>query len=123
MEQHVKLVGWLQIGVGILTTFLGFAVWILLVLIGAAADDPEATRILAIVGGSVCSFLTLISLPGIIGGIGLLNWQGWARILCLIIGFLQLVNIPVGTTVGIYTIWVLLKGETVQLFASGQATS
>lgn len=43
-----------------------------------------------------------------IAGIGLLTKQPWARILALVMGCISLLNIPFGTALGIYTIWVLL---------------
>ena len=40
----------------------------------------------------------------------------WARILVLVLEFINLIEIPIGTALGIYTIWVLFKDETVQIF-------
>jgi hypothetical protein len=39
---------------------------------------------------------------------GLFEQQPWARMLGVIIGFLALVRFPLGTALGIYTLWVLL---------------
>lgn len=55
----------------------------------------------------------LILAKGIVGlaaGVGLLARETWARTLTLIVGFLSLIDIPLGTALGIYTIWVLLSG-------------
>lgn len=49
---------------------------------------------------------------GIIAGWGLLERQSWARILALILGFLSLFHFPIGTVLGIYTLWVLLPAES-----------
>ena len=48
------------------------------------------------------------------GGIGLLQRQHWARLIALVSGFISLLSIPVGTALGVYTIWVLMSanGET-----------
>jgi hypothetical protein len=78
--------------------------------------------ITAIVGPAVASFFLLLSAPGLIGGIYLLKRRPWARILVLVLGFLNLIEIPIGTALGIYTIWVLLKDETVNLFTPSMAT-
>jgi len=56
-----------------------------------------------------------MSIPSLIGGLGLLKLKSWARYLVLVLGFLNLPGIPVGTALGIYTIWVLLKDETARL--------
>jgi hypothetical protein len=43
------------------------------------------------------------------GGIGLLQKQHWARTICLVSAFLALFSIPIGTALGIYTIWVMMS--------------
>ena len=37
-------------------------------------------------------------------------------VLVLILSAIDLLNIPIGTALGIYTIWVLVQAETVVLF-------
>jgi hypothetical protein len=50
---------------------------------------------------------------GFIAGWGLLQHEGWARILALVLGFVSLfTNIPFGTALGIYTMWVLLSSDS-----------
>lgn len=56
-------------------------------------------------------FILLISLPGLAAGIGLLKFYGWARIIMLIVAFLDLPWFPLGTLLGGYTLWVLLSQE------------
>lgn len=48
----------------------------------------------------------LFSIPSIIGGIGLLNHKSWALTLVLVLGCFKLFSFPIGTAIGIYTIWV-----------------
>jgi hypothetical protein len=60
----------------------------------------------------------LIAAPGIIGGIGLLQHQPWARIVVLVLGFLNLLAVPFGTILGIYTIWVFMANDTDDVFGS-----
>jgi len=40
-------------------------------------------------------------------GFSLLNRKPWARILTIVLAILSLVKFPVGTALGIYTLWVL----------------
>jgi len=50
---------------------------------------------------------------GFIAGWGLLQHESWARILALVLGFISLfTNIPFGTALGIYTMWVLLSSDS-----------
>lgn len=51
------------------------------------------------------------ALAGFAAAWGLLERQPWARTLTLILGFVSLLNIPLGTALGVYTIWVLLSPQ------------
>ena len=85
---------------------------------GIISGDSEAMAITGIVGPAIALFFVLLSAPGLIGGIYLLKHRPWARILVLVLGFINLIEIPIGTALGIYTIWVLFKNETVELFTA-----
>ncbi|MGB6200278.1 MAG: hypothetical protein WA871_14255 [Candidatus Acidiferrales bacterium] len=52
---------------------------------------------------------------GIIAGLALMNGQRSSRTLGLIAGFLSLCNLPLGTTLGIYTLIVLIPMRTNEL--------
>jgi hypothetical protein len=45
---------------------------------------------------------------GFVAGWGLLQRQPWARTLTIVLGILALFDVPIGTALGIYTLWVLL---------------
>ena len=50
---------------------------------------------------------------GFLTGWGLLQREKWARILALMLAFVSLfTNIPFGTALGVYTMWVLLPQES-----------
>ena len=52
---------------------------------------------------------------GFIAGWGLLQNEPWARVVVLVLAFLSLfTNIPFGTALGIYTMWVLLPVQSEQ---------
>ena|SRR5271166_1452749 len=49
---------------------------------------------------------------GFIAGRGLLQRDPWARTVTLILAFMSLfLNIPIGTAIGVYTMWVLLPSQ------------
>ena len=48
------------------------------------------------------------AIAGIIAGWGLMAHQSWARMLAIVLGCLGLIHIPLGTALGIYTLWVLI---------------
>ena len=121
MEKHVTILGILYIAVSALGVLSAIIVYMVLIGAGIISEEPEALQILATVGSVVAFVIVIIAIPGIIGGIGLLNHYPWARILVLILGILNLIKIPIGTALGIYTIWVLLNDETEKLFAPEKA--
>jgi len=51
---------------------------------------------------------------GFLAGWGLTQREAWARILALVLAFISLFNIPFGTAIGVYTLWVLLPGQSQQ---------
>ncbi len=126
MAQHVKIIGILHIAFGALVVLAG--VIVLIVMGGIAAgvgtaahssDDYVAVPILGGIGGVIFIVCLVLGLPGIIGGIGLLQFKPWARIVVIVLSVLDLFNIPFGTALGIYGLWALLNTETEQMF-SGQ---
>jgi hypothetical protein len=119
MEKHIAVVGALQIGLSILGILIGVIVFVVLIGAGMISQDNDAMFILSIIAVSVLSLILILSVPGIIGGIGVLKRREWARILVLVLSAIDLLNIPIGTAVGIYSIWVLIQDETVAAFKSG----
>jgi hypothetical protein len=52
--------------------------------------------------------LTLFGVLHLVLAWGLFERESWARTLGLVLGFLALLRFPLGTALGIYTLWVLL---------------
>jgi hypothetical protein len=60
-------------------------------------------------------FVLMKSAVGFAAGIGLLQREVWARTLTLILAFIaSFTSIPIGTALGVYTMWVLLPRESEQ---------
>ena len=116
MEKHVTFVAALNIGFGFLGVIFAIIVFVAIVGGGIISQDTEAIKITSLVGTIIGGVMFLLSLPGLIGGFGLLKRKPWARILILIVSCLDLLFIPIGTAIGIYGLWVLLQDETTKLF-------
>jgi hypothetical protein len=116
MRKHVQLVAALHIGFGILGLLIAAFVWVAIFGGGLISGDQEAIAITGVVGTVIGGFLGLLSLPAVIAGLGLLRYQPWARLLTIVLAALNLVNVPVGTAIGLYTLWVLMQDETEKLF-------
>jgi len=65
-------------------------------------------RVIAIV------IIVLFSIPSIVGGIALLNNKSWALTLLLVLGCFKLFSFPIGTAIGVYTIWVYSQNHQQQ---------
>jgi hypothetical protein len=115
--QHVQILGWLYIISHAIFLIIGAFIFMLLTGVGAFTNDPQAVAILSIVGTFVGLFLAALSLPGLAAGIGLLTRKPWARILAIVVGILNLANMPLGTLIGLYTMWVLLQEAATDYFA------
>ncbi len=118
MTKHIEILGWIYIIFGILGLLVGIVFFLFFAGLAMLPDDPSGTSALLIIGWVIAGLFVFSSIPEIIGGIGLLKRQNWARILVIILGVLSLIEIPIGTAIGIYTLWVLFKEESARLFDS-----
>jgi hypothetical protein len=129
MEKHVTLVGILNIVyrslaiIGALILFaLAFGFGYLMEFIsrfdhnGMHEIPSEVLNIVPIILTFVGVLIMIFSIAGIIGAVGVLKKKEWGRITLLIVSFFSLLSIPLGTILGVYSIWVLLNDETIQLF-------
>ena len=125
MKQHVSILGILYIVFGCLGLLGAFA---FLALFGGLAgiaglvahEEPDASVAVPILGGIgvlVSAVIALLSLPGLVIGIGLTKFRRWARVGGVVLSALNLLNFPLGTAIGAYGLWVLLSKESEPLFA------
>lgn len=117
MKKHVTLVAALQIGFSTMGILAAMVVFFVFSFAGSFVDDVEvAMTVLRFLGAFVPAIIILVSLLGLIGGIGLLSYQKWARIIVLVVAALGCLNFPLGTLKGVYSLWVLMQDETTALF-------
>lgn len=129
MEKHITLVGVLNIVyrafaiIGALVLSV-IAVWFstfieILMRWGSirVREIPiEILNIVPLILIPIAVLIFVISILGIVAAIGVLKKKPWARIVLLIISFFILIRVPLGTLLGVYTIWVLMNDETIKLF-------
>ena len=116
MEKHVTILGIIHIAFNALLVLIALIVFVVLIGGGLLSGEEEAIIGTGMVGSVVACILLVLSIPGILGGVGLLKRWSWARILVLVLAVLNILNFPLGTAVGAYSLWVLLNEETTQLF-------
>ena len=117
MKQHISFVGALHIGFGLLGIAGALAIFFGFQFLFELVDhDPIAQKVLSYVGNTIALITMFFSSLGVIGGAGLFSYRSWARVLVMIVSAVNCLNIPVGTAKGIYSIWVLMQPETIELF-------
>jgi hypothetical protein len=118
VRQHVRLLGILWLAYSALHV-VGGAVLIVIskTLFNAnfhlnGGPPPEVK---AWLGSFLCFIGWLVLGKAALGfatGFGLLQHEGWGRTLALVMSFIALLSVPVGTALGIYTLWVLLPAQS-----------
>jgi hypothetical protein len=121
VEQHVKILAWLNIVLGGLGVLMALGILVFfggLAGVAGSEDNPDAegAAVLGIIGGIGFLILAALSIPCVIAGIGLLKLRPWAQMLAIVMSVLNLVSVPFGTALGIYGLWVLMNKDTKPLF-------
>ena len=116
IDQHIRIVGWLQIAGALF--FVASAVFVFLFFtgIGVFSGELKAMGILGAIGGATALFLCLLALPGLLAGYGILNRKPWARVFGIVVGIIDLAAVPIGTVIGGYTLWILFEKDAVTYF-------
>ena len=111
VASHVRLVGIFWIALSAFRLVPGLAVFVIAKPVTAFL--PWGLRGIV---GTVLPLAGIVMLAaaavGLAAGWGLLERQPWARILALVLAFLNLLDLPFGTALGVYTLWVLLPAES-----------
>ncbi len=113
VQQHIHLVGIFWFAISAFNSLIGVVLYILantLLAPGGGAGAPPFLRPLL---SAIAVIILSGSALGFFAGWGLLHREPWARILALVLAFcVMFINIPLGTAVGVYTMWVLLPRES-----------
>lgn len=118
MEKHIYIVAALRVGMSILCVFIAILLFFVMHVAGKLSGDMEVQGILSVIATVAGVFLLIVSIPGVIAGVGLFNRKEWARILTMILSVFDLIRFPLGTAIGVYSIWALVQPEVVEQFKS-----
>jgi hypothetical protein len=117
MDKHVNIISILWIIMGAIGIFGGLVAFGVLFGVSFIPDmEHEVPFILRTLAVGVGLIISVLAIPKIIAGIGLMKQREWARILTLILSFFSLLNFPLGTALAIYSFIILTKNETIELF-------
>jgi hypothetical protein len=116
VQEHVRLLAILWFALSALNGLGGVILIILANTLFLHLHDlgaPEAqTAFLHPLLTFVSGFILVKAAAGFAAGWGLLQREPWARVIALILAFLGLINVPFGTALGVYTLWVLLPAQS-----------
>jgi hypothetical protein len=117
LQEHVRLLGILWLAMGAVNVIGAMVLYILSrTIFGGHFIPPGEADVPANFLHNLMAFLAIAVLvkaaAGVAAGWGLLQRESWARLIALILGFIALLSVPLGTALGIYTLWVLLPAES-----------
>ncbi len=122
MEKHINIVAALQIGLSIFNLLIALLIFTVLKLVVGFVDDANGEMVLSIIANVIAIVFIVLSIPGILAGLGLYKRQEWARILTIVLSIIEVFSFPFGTAIGIYSIWALIQPETVAAFEKPGST-
>lgn len=115
---HATLVAGLHIGYGVLK-IIG-ALIVLLVMRFAWGFIPEeddiAREVLSTLFSILPSVIVFFGILDLLAGISLFSYKQWSRVFVIVVSALNCLNIPIGTAIGVYSIYVMMKPEVQELF-------
>jgi len=127
MRQYVNVIGILHMVYGGLQ-FVGALFAVLIVLMGAGLAVLGVTSgeeemivfgaIYAVVGVVVTVIVVAMALAYVIVGQGIRRQRSWARIGGFVAGAMAMLNMPLGTLLGVFTFIVLLDSDVAADFAA-----
>ena len=121
LESHKRILGVLYIisaaltilGLLLLNAFL--SVIFTFALNETNPDERAIVELILSILRYVPAFVILVfSIPTLIAGYGLLTRKPWAAFFSLIIGCFKLFSFPIGTAIGIYSIWIYAEEQKVK---------
>ena len=116
ISKHITILSLLLIVLDSFKLVLGISLYVGIPFASSFIPDYDAASMVGGIGEGIGLVVMLLSIPGIIGGIGLINYKKWSRLLALIICVFKLLSIPFGTALGIYGIWVLMQDDAIDIY-------
>lgn len=113
VNRHVRLLAVLWLALGALRLVAAAAVYMVGQFILVRVPVPlMPERLIGGIMAFAASLFLFSAILAFVAGWGLLEYQPWARMFALVMGFLALLLPPVGTALGVYTLWVLLPEQS-----------
>ena len=125
IRTHINVIAWLNIVLGAMSLVGGLIAVVMMggfgLFVGAAAgrDAVPAAALFGGFGALVAGVCLIGGLPSLLVGGGLLRYAPWARIACIVLSILHLINastMGLSTVLGIYSLVILFQPECEKVF-------
>ncbi|HVF27784.1 MAG TPA: hypothetical protein VM943_06070 [Pyrinomonadaceae bacterium] len=114
-QEHNRVLGILHLIYGIIhVPLLPIVAVLILIGLGFALPELSALPMVALLLGGfvVLLFVALFTIPPFIAGYGLLKERPWAKTASIVSAIVELLNVPLGTALGVYSLWNSSQMET-----------
>ena len=113
LREHIRLLGIFWLALSALDGLMGVASYIVANTVFNLGTHPERPTFLHPLLSFIGILVVIKAFAGFATGWGLIQREPWARTLAVVLAFPSLFfNVPFGTALGIYTLWVLLPAES-----------
>jgi hypothetical protein len=120
IARHIQVLGILWLVLAAFRVLPGL-VLVGLAAAGAAFLPPEVPAFVHAILPAIGAVFLFTGAVGIVVGWGLLAKQSWARMAAIVIGAINLFDLPFGTALGIYTLWVLVPAASEREYRAAAA--
>jgi len=119
VQRNIQVLAILWLVAGALNLFIGFGMMVfgrilanIFNNVGVRSEGFVTFMPLArTLFGMIAGFVIIKSLFALATGLGLLQRKIWARPLAIVMSFFELLHLPFGTALGIYTLVIMLPNE------------
>jgi hypothetical protein len=124
-EEHNKTLGTLHFIYGAIhgLTLVGLLILILFVMLATPAAANLSTFWIVVGGLIIAALFLLVGILPVIVGYGFRRRARWVKPVGIILAMLSLVNVPIGTALGIYTIRFFRSAGGVELYGGAVAST
>ena len=103
---HQKILGSVLIAYGAINFTGGLILLAAINVVQIFVHEMDVVQLVTLFSRLIGIILLVVSIPAIVAGIGQLTSKEWSKNLSLIVGILYLLFFPIGTVIGIYSIWL-----------------
>jgi hypothetical protein len=125
-EEHNKMLGIMHLAYGGMhLVSLVMMVFVFLIIgvtlpFSSSGSDPSPLAFFGILGIVIGAISLIMTIPPLVAGYGFLKRKQWSKVAGAISAVLALINIPMGTALGVYTFWFLFGEKGRQMYSPNE---